>query len=982
MAISAERILYDPAVAISSPPVDLDVVKRLLAGLNREQRQAVTHREGPQIVLAGPGTGKTEVVTRRIAWLIATRRALPREVLGLTFTDNAAQEMQARVDALVPYGQADTQIHTFHAYGDRLIREHAFELGLSGDLRLLSRAEAVVLLRDNMFELGLERYLPLGDPTRFLGALADLFNRAKDEGVTPEQVADHARRLAALQQAEAAIDAGKAAAELARAFEHYERLIRERGLIDHGDQLALALRLLERPATRDAIVARFKYILVDEFQDMNPAQLRLVAALSAVRPDVTVVGDPDQSIYAFRGAASRNLSVFGDLHPGARRVLLRRNYRSSAPIVGAAQRLIGHATRWHVDSSDEGTIAARRRAGGAVRVLVHESPADEADAVAQRISERVTAGERARDFAILARSNSEIETLSRSLTVRGIPVRTHTASDFFAQRAVRPLLAFLRVAADPDQSLELYVVASAWPYELGGPELTELLARARRSHTTPWRLLTEIADATDGRRRAGHFAASVQRLVGDMRAAIDDSHSRSSGELLYDHLRRTGWLSRLARESDPRQAQAVARFFEIVRSRASLLRDARVAALVPHLDAYIDSADEWHDNGPLDDDAVSILTVHRAKGLEFRVVYVTGLVDGRFPARDRPATLDLPWAEIRGEAEPADDRLDDERRLFYVAMTRARDELYLTHHRRASGGRIRRRPSPFLAEALDLPVEVVEAGEPAPSDPLSRIAAWGVPRDSAQPAAPWQRPDSLSFSQIEEYIDCPERFRLRHVLNVPTPAHHALSYGRALHEAVAFFHSAVGSGRPPSEEELIAAYRRAWSADGYLSRRHEEARFEAGRQALVAFRDAQLEQQPNVVAVERPFDFVHDGVRIRGRLDRVDETPAGPVIIDYKSSDVADQAKADARARDSLQLQVYAIAHQNRTGKPPSEVALHFLGTGVVGRATPDAARLERASDKISSALDGMARGAFEPRPNPVACGYCPYRQVCTASAA
>ena len=966
--------------APSAPPVDLEVVKRLLTGLNREQRQAVTHRDGPQIVLAGPGTGKTEVVTRRIAWLIATRRALPRELLALTFTDNAAQEMQARVDALVPYGQADTNIHTFHAFGDRLIREHAFDLGLPGDPRLLSRAEAVVLLRDHMFELGLQRYLPLGDPTRFLGALVDLFNRAKDEGVGHEQIAAHAHRLMS-SAGEGERDAGEAAAELGLAYERYDALLRSGGLIDHGDQLALALRLLEQPATRDEVLGRFRYVLVDEFQDMNLAQLKIVVALGEQRPNVTVVGDPDQSIYAFRGAAAQNVRAFADRHPNARRVVLRRNYRSTAPVVGAAQRLIGHTSRWHVADADAAVVATRRQRAAALRVLAYESPADEADGIAEQIAARIAAGEAAHDFAVLARSNGEIDSLARSLAARGVPVRTQTPSDFFAQRAVRPLLATLRVVADSEQALELYVMASAWPYELGGPQLTELLARARRSHCSLWRLLSEIGDAPNGG-AADRFGAAARRLVADVRAAIEASHQRSAGELLYDHLLRTGWLARLAREADPVEARAVARFFDIVRSRASLLRDPRVAALVPHLDAYIDSADEWNDSGPLDDDAVSVLTVHRAKGMEFRVVYVTGLVDGRFPARQRPAALDLPWAQMRGEPVAQDDRLDDERRLFYVALTRARDELYLTHHLRASGGRIRRRPSPFLSEALDLPVEASAPTGAEASDPLSRIAAWGETQVSAAHPAGWRRPDALSFSQIEEYIDCPERFRLRHVLNVPTPAHHALAYGRALHEAAAFFHVRAVSGSPPSEEELLGAYARAWTSEGFLSREHEEARFEAGRRALIAFRATQLAEQPRVVAVERPFEFTLEGVRIRGRLDRIDDTPNGPVIIDYKSSDVADQARADGRVKDSLQLQVYALAHESLHGRLPHEVALHFLGSGVVGRTTPDPTRLARARGKLVAALDGMAKGEFAPRPDPVACGYCPYRQMCAASAA
>ncbi|HSH22125.1 MAG TPA: UvrD-helicase domain-containing protein, partial [Candidatus Caenarcaniphilales bacterium] len=333
-------------------PVSLEHVTSLLRGLNREQRRAVTHGDGPQLVLAGPGTGKTEVVTRRVAWLIATKRARPREILALTFTDRAASEMQARVDVLVPYGQADAAIHTFHAFGDRLLREHAFELGLPGDLRLVSRNELVVLLREHLFSLGLDRYLPLGDPTRFLVALVDLFQRAKDEGVRPADFQAHAKTLRAealrLPDAErdAMLDLAAARSELATAYERYVALLAERGFIDHGDQVSLALELLRRrPAIRELAATRYRYLVVDEFQDTNRAQLELVMALTGPARNVTVVGDDDQAIYAFRGAAVSNMRRFAAAHRDLRRVVLRRNYRSQSPIIAASQRLIRHNDR-------------------------------------------------------------------------------------------------------------------------------------------------------------------------------------------------------------------------------------------------------------------------------------------------------------------------------------------------------------------------------------------------------------------------------------------------------------------------------------------------------------------------------------------------------------------------------------------------------------------------------------------------------------
>ncbi|MEA2677829.1 MAG: ATP-dependent helicase UvrD/PcrA, partial [Chloroflexota bacterium] len=507
--VAEKALLVDAGTPVggapAGPPVSLAAVGELLAGLNREQRRAVTQREGPQLVVAGPGTGKTEVITRRIAWLIATRRARPTEILALTFTDAAADEMQARVDLLVPYGHAGAAIHTFHALGDRLVREHAFELGLPGDARLINRAEAIVLLRDNMFALGLDRYRPLGDPTRFLGALVDLFGRAKEEGVAPDRLATYAAQLAARAAEPAEHDAAAALSEQAAAYAAYQDLLGRHGLIDHGDQLSLAARLLsERPAVRHEVVNRHRYLLVDEFQDMNRAQLDLLLALTPAGRNVTVVGDLDQAIYAFRGAAGDNVRRFEAAHPDLSRVVLRRNYRSRQPIIEAATRLIAHGPRPHVAGADARQVAARRaRSPRPVRLDTYATPTEEADGVARSVAARIASGAAPRDIAVLARSNAEIEPLVRSLNMRGLPVRTRTPADFFAQPEVRPLVAFLRCVVDPAASIELYVLATAWPYGLGGERLTELLADARRAHQPLWSAISRLADdlslaASDG----------------------------------------------------------------------------------------------------------------------------------------------------------------------------------------------------------------------------------------------------------------------------------------------------------------------------------------------------------------------------------------------------------------------------------------------------------------------------------------------------
>lgn len=363
---------------------------------------------------------------------------------------------------------------------------------------------------------------------------------------------------------------------------------------------------------------------------------------------------------------------------------------------------------------------------------------------------------------------------------------------------------------------------------------------------------------------------------------------------------------------------------------------------------------------------------------EFRVVFLIGLVDGRFPLRGRPDRLSLP--PVLASGTPVEEApWAEERRLCFVAMTRARDELILSHALESAGGRTRR-PSPFIAEALDRPASVPVATVPdlgAFLEPpvVGRAAIAPVP-------APVQGSLTLSHSQVDDYLSCPLKYRLRHVLRVPTPAHHALVLGNALHQAVAAWHLGRLRGRPLDEAGILEAFSAHWSSEGFLSRDHEEARFAAGQAALRRFVSAGVDPARETLAVERSFQVRLGGDIVRGRYDRVDTTPGGAIITDYKSSDVRDQRKADERARDSLQLQVYALAWEAETGELPREMELHFLDSGVVGRVKPDAKRLDRARRILGQAADGIRSGDFPARPDMVGCGYCPYREICPSSAA
>ncbi|MFI5291802.1 MAG: ATP-dependent helicase [Candidatus Limnocylindrales bacterium] len=988
----------DPVAAPIGAPIDLEVVAELLHGLDRQQRQAVTHADGPLLVLAGPGAGKTHVVTRRIAWLIATKRARPEQILALTFTERAAEEMQARVDLLVPYGQAGTDILTFHAFGDRLIRDHALELGLPGEPRVVSRPEAAILLGGAIDRLALQHYRPLADPTRHVEALVDLAMRAKDEGALPADFRALATTLEATGGSSAAspdtADAAEARderaarlRELAAAYETYQGLLLETGAIDHGDQLSMAVRLLrEHPSVRAVLASRYRYLMVDEFQDTNPAQLDLLDLVGAGTRNVTVVGDDDQAIYAFRGAAVENLLGFEARFSGTRTIALRRNYRSRRPIVDAARRLIQHNDPHRLEARsgvDRTPIVTRRARPKPVIVRTFSTVAEEADWIAAEAASRIKRGAHPRSIAVLVRTNADAEPILRSLNMAGLPWASSGATAFGSRPVVRELMAFVRLVADPTASTDCYAVATASPYGLGGPGMSAILERSRRRRVPLWATCEELVEQPGLVRLDEDARARLVRFVGEMRAAIDQSHRRSAGELLYDHLRRSGRLQQLIDSSADGDGglEDAAGFFSVVRSAGLLVRDDRLPVLAGHLEALA-SAGPAHGSTRLETtEAISVLTVHKAKGLEFATVFVPGLADGRFPRRGRREAMELPLELRRSAVGAADEAIDaEERRLCYVAMTRARDELLLTMAASADSGR-RRRPSVFLLEALDGPPP--EPVQPAAVERLADIAHTAGSVDVQAVSSPGARelPLVLSFSALDTYLACPARYRYRHLLRVPEPAHHALGVGSALHQAVAAFNISRMRGRPLDDAGIVAALDAHWSGEGFLSRDHEEARYAASRSAVLRFRATDLAAgSPPAASVESRFSVAIEGVRVDGRYDRVDVTDEGVVITDYKSSDVRDPARARQRARDSLQLAIYALAHEATEGTPPVAVDLHFLESGVVGRAPIDGQRLDMARSKVRTVARGIGEGDFAPRPDVMTCRTCPFRGICPAA--
>ncbi len=959
----------------------------ILASLAPEQRAAVEHRGRPLLIVAGAGTGKTHVLTARIVHLIASGAARPHEILALTFTEKAAAQMQERIDLNTPLGQNDVAIRTFNAFGDEVLREFALELGRSGELRVLSPAEQVIFIREHLFELPLRRYRPAGDPLQHVRALLDLFARARDEDIAPEQYLAHVAGLeaGASGSTDAAADERDAQRELANTYASYTALKERHGVIDFGDQVALALRLFrERPAAAGRLSRRYRHVLVDEFQDTNTAQWRLIELLVAHHRELTVVGDDDQSIFAWRGATLSNFAAFTAAYPDAAIMTLVENRRSGQPLLDAAYRLIGHnPDRLEDTLGIDKHLRGRTEADGeGVVHLSFAGAAEEAETVAERIAQQAVREQRQfGEFAVLVRYNADASRILSALSSRKVPTHFSGGGQLYERPEIRLLVSFLSCVAAPSDSRHLYYLATSTLYGFPPADLARITeAQARRQ-----RPLRDLFDEGAHGEAAGLGAtalAAARALVTDLEHFQGRAAELSTAELLYEFLDRSKLLGRYL---DPNsslaedQGRNVARFFRLVQSAGRALPIDRAAYFVPYLELLREAGD---DPAAADFEsslnAVNVLSIHKAKGLEFAVVYLVAATQERLPGQYRGPELTLPEG-LQDEGGSGRDRhVAEERRLAYVAVTRAKASFYFTS---ASdyGGQRAYRPSQFIGEALGRSPDRVPARSSA-YDELQRFQVSPPEADAALPALGADDVLTLSYSQVEDYQSCPLRYRFAHVLRIPVLPDPRQIYGLALHQAVGEHLSRRRDGDEPGLDDVQATFRAAWLSEGFISPQHERERFDAGLAALRLFHAGEAgKKRPDLV--EQRFAFMLGRDRVVGRWDRVDREKDGAVVVDYKSTFVEpDSDRPQRSANQSLQLRLYALAHERSYGQRPVRAVLHFLETGARGEIAPKDADISAVVAVVSSTAAKIRRREFSATPSPRACGRCPFERICPRS--
>jgi len=652
----------------------------LLRDLNEPQRRAVRHGEGPLLILAGAGSGKTRAITRRIAWLVATGRASPSGILAITFTNKAAKEMRQRVEALRP--ATGMWISTFHAMCARILRRDIATLGgWTRDFTIYDTHDRNQLLKTITKELGydVQRFRP-----NTLGSWLSEWKTARwerrDGGVEPVDAGGYEDEVFALVR------------------ERYERAMRESNALDFDDLLVRTLELFElHPGVRDAYASRFRYVLVDEYQDTNHMQYLLTRHLSGWHGNLTVCGDPDQSIYGWRGADVRNILDF-ERDFGADRpvevVKLEQNYRSTACILRAAQGVIRHNR-----GRKEKDLWTERETPHRIALIEAGSEDDEANAIAARIHGLHGEGVRPDEIAIFYRVNFMQRALERALRLAGVPYQVVGGVEFYQRREIRDLVAYLQLVVNPRDDVACQRVINVPARGIGEKSLAGLREFAA-DRAIP---LLAAAGSTEARARIRGRAKVGLAAFAGLLERLQDAAGRPASEALDLVIDETEYFSWLAASGEP-DAEGRAENVEELRTHAAAYdRESPEGGLRGFLQevALVSDVDGWDPDGP----RVTLMTLHSSKGLEFPVVFVAGLEEEL-----------LPHALALADSPDEEHGLEEERRLFYVGMTRAKDRLVLARARTRLffGESSWRLPSRFLAE---IPPDTLEEGLADPAEP-------------------------------------------------------------------------------------------------------------------------------------------------------------------------------------------------------------------------------------------------------------------------
>lgn len=970
--------------------------------LNKEQLQAVKHGDGPLLVVAGAGTGKTTVLINRLLYLIMEKKYSPDEILLTTFTEKAASEMEQRALEILPYGYFDLWINTFHSFCERVLREHGLEIGLPADFKLLDQTQQWILIHNNLSKFDLDYYKPLGNPTKFISELIKHFSRLKDEVIWSKDYLKYAQDIEENSD-DSLVDFEEKdkeqeivrIKELAKAYAVYNQLLLENSFLDFGDLIIYTLKLLQkRPIILKLYQDKFKQVMVDEFQDTNWAQYELVKLLSGQNSNLIVVGDDDQSIYRFRGSSIFNIMKFKDDYPKAKEIVLTSNYRSGQEILDRAYSLIANnnPNRLEKKINIDKRLKSQTNFSGQVSHWHLNDEEGELTFVREKIQEIKTNQSETlwSDFSILVRSNDAADKFVKELDRQGIPNVFVSLKGLYYKPLILDAINYFKLLDNYHESSALYRVLNFNYFSLPYLDIVNLNKVARNK---TWSLFETLEKVESIASITPSSVSKIKKLL-----SLIDKHSKLAKEKLpsqifLTYIKDFSITDKFDKDRDKDKFSYLNQFYKKIKSLENVNENLSLKEFVDLLNLEIEAGESGKLSLEYDDhEVVKIMTIHAAKGLEFKYVFVPNLVDKRFPTINRSDKIAIPEALIKEKiSSDKNFHLEEERRLFYVAITRAKERLYLTSAKNY-GGKTEKKVSPFVLELeisenkqlnssgqslTELEKDLIESDE---EKKLNKVAKYSLPA-------------KFSFSQLESYSNCPWQYRFAFILKVPVPEKASLSFGRSMHNTLYEFlyplldnnfkQTSLFSNNKLKEElklltqeRLLEIYKNKWQEGGYSSKQEKQDYYLKGEESLKNFlKNVKGGALPQPIMLEKSFVYKLGQYPIKGTIDRVDKLADGTVeVIDYKTGKIKD--KLDKR--NKRQLMIYQLALENTLGLKVSKLSYYFLDKE--GQKTSFVAKdkdLEKLEEELLEEMKEIATMNFIPKPDKRTCSFCDFKDIC-----
>jgi DNA helicase-2/ATP-dependent DNA helicase PcrA len=899
----------------------------LLEGLNKEQLNAVKHAGGPLLIVAGAGTGKTTVITRRIAYLVEQKFCRLDEIAALTFTEKAAGEMQERVDLLLPVGYVDTWIHTFHGFCDRILKSHALDIGIPNDFNILSDTQQWIFIYKHLEEFDLDYYKPLGNPGKFISALLNHFSRLKDEIISPEDYLDYASNLKLNTDSADGIDEAEISRqqELANAYFTYQKLLLQNNYLDFGDLIHYTLRLFKkRPAILKKFQDKFKFLMVDEFQDTNLAQYELVKLLAGELQNLTVVGDDDQSIYKFRGASVSNILKFKEDYPKFKQVTLVENYRSGQAILDLAYKFIqnNNPDRLEVKLKISKELKSNIKDKGSVEVIEADDLTGELNAVVRKIVALKNKSDVTwNDFAILLRANSAAEDLLPLLYNAGVPYTFFASRGLYKKPVILDLLSYMRLLDNLHDSQSLYKVFTLPKFQIDQRDLSTLLLYGHKKALSLYDVLGHSASVT-GLAAATH--KKIDLLFKNLQYHYELNKTKHAAEITVQIIKDLGIEDKVKEETleAAENRELVEQFYKKVEEFGRQNDDKSLHNFLRLLDLEMEAGSSGNikfnpEAGP---ESLKVMTIHGSKGLEFKYVFVINMVDQRFPTREKADAIEIPMALVKDILPEGDFHLQEERRLFYVGLTRAKTNLYLTWAKDYGGAR-EKKPSLFLTECGLVPGE--KANKATGKVVFTKTQVDHGPVKFAPPT-------QFSYSQLNDFETCPLKYKYQHYLKLPVEGSCHLSFGQTIHKVFEEYLKLYKTNLELPQQDLFGGkqeqilpefkyleelYQKKWVDDWYKDKK-EKADYRARGQAMLKTFYDELQKDKFVPKyIEQFFKLKVGKYDFVGKIDRADVFQGGIRILDYKTG--KQPKKSDKKDLDQLYIYQWAaqdFLHEKVTG--------------------------------------------------------------------